>query len=67
MRQLRNRASVLGAVEGLGSHRRLWEVVSALRARVRVQRLYLLGHIVPGAFGYRIRFGKPRNCRRGAA
>ena len=61
-----SRAGVLGAVEGLGSNRGLWEV-SALRAPVRVQRLYLLGHIVPGAFGYRIRFARPRNCRRGAA
>ena len=50
-RQLRNHASVLGAVEGLGSNRRLWEV-SVLSASVVVQWLRPLGHINFGAIGW---------------
>jgi len=50
------RASVLGAVEGLGHGRGLWEV-SALSASVRLQWLLPLGHINPGAIGWHAGLG----------
>ena len=49
--QPRNRASVLGVVEGLVSVRELWEV-SALSTSVLVRWLRPLGHINPGAIGW---------------
>ena len=43
-------------VEGLGRNRRLWEV-SALSASVRLQWWLPLGHINPGAIGWRTGLG----------